>query len=107
MLLCAIFSLTLFAARDIVQFVPFNKHAHSLADLQRETLMEIPHQVTQYFQNKGISPGEHQHIDLAHRPMATATAVPMATATATSMATAVAVNAYAAQGKALLHASLK
>lgn len=69
--------------------------------------MEIPRQVTEYYKSKGITPGEHKHIDLAHRPMATATAVPVGMATATAFATAVTVNAYAAQGKALLQSSFK
>lgn len=39
--------------RDIVQFVPFNKHIH---DLQQAVLEELPAQVVSYFKSKNIKP---------------------------------------------------
>lgn len=42
--------------RDIVQFVPFNKHSRDPIDLSSATLNEIPNQLVGYFQKKGISP---------------------------------------------------
>jgi hypothetical protein len=42
--------------RDIVQFVQFNQHSHNSQSLTSETLREIPDQLTQYFQKKGIAP---------------------------------------------------
>ena len=47
----------LFASRDIVQFVPFNKYNNTnYQELARETLAEIPRQLTEYFKKKGIKP---------------------------------------------------
>lgn len=42
--------------RDIVQFVPFNRHAHSSQSLTNATLDEIPRQLEGYFKSKGIAP---------------------------------------------------
>jgi hypothetical protein len=42
--------------RDIVQFVEFNQHSQNSQALTSETLREIPDQLTQYFQKKGIAP---------------------------------------------------
>ena len=42
--------------RDIVQFVPFNKHSSNSIALTSETLKEIPTQLTGYFQRNGIKP---------------------------------------------------
>lgn len=42
--------------RDIAQFVEFNKHSASSADLSSATLREIPTQLVGYFQSKGIQP---------------------------------------------------
>jgi hypothetical protein len=42
--------------RDIAQFVQFNKHQTSSADLTSVTLREIPGQLVSYFQSKGIQP---------------------------------------------------
>jgi uncharacterized protein YegL len=42
--------------RDIVQFVEFNRHRHSSASLTSETLNEVPTQLVQFFQSKGIAP---------------------------------------------------
>jgi len=49
--------------RDIAQFVMFNQHAHNSASLSTETLQEIPHQLAEYFQSRGIhpSPGVHRN----------------------------------------------
>ncbi|KAJ0399790.1 hypothetical protein ATCC90586_009830 [Pythium insidiosum] len=44
------------AARDIVQFVPFNEYRSQPARLAKETLAEIPMQLTQHFQARGIKP---------------------------------------------------
>ena len=40
--------------RDIAQFVEFNKHSRSPADLSSATLQEIPQQLTEFFQSRGI-----------------------------------------------------
>jgi Copine len=42
--------------RDIAQFVQFNRHASNSVELTSETLREIPDQLVQYFQRKGIPP---------------------------------------------------
>jgi hypothetical protein len=42
--------------RDIVQFVPFNQHAHSSQSLTNATLAEIPGQVEGYFRSRNIAP---------------------------------------------------
>ncbi len=42
--------------RDIVQFVPFNKYENDTNELAKEVLAEIPFQVIDYFQSKGIAP---------------------------------------------------
>ncbi|CAH0489482.1 unnamed protein product [Peronospora farinosa] len=44
------------AARDIVQFVPFNQFRRNPARLATETLAEIPTQLLQYYNMKGITP---------------------------------------------------
>ncbi|GLE01320.1 hypothetical protein PINS_up010150 [Pythium insidiosum] len=44
------------AARDIVQFVPFNEYRSQPTRLAKETLAEIPLQLTQHFQSRGIKP---------------------------------------------------
>jgi hypothetical protein len=44
------------AARDIVQFVPFNSVAGSPDELAREVLQELPAQCVGYFKSRGISP---------------------------------------------------
>ena len=47
-----------FAARDIVQFVQFNKFKDGPMDkLAAETLAEIPREVVAFFKDKGILPG--------------------------------------------------
>jgi hypothetical protein len=40
--------------RDIAQFVQFNKHKTSSADLSSVTLHEVPDQLVGYFQSKSI-----------------------------------------------------
>ncbi|KAF1323475.1 Copine-like protein, partial [Globisporangium splendens] len=44
------------AARDIVQFVPFNQFRNNPARLAKETLAEIPMQLVQHFKARGIKP---------------------------------------------------
>lgn len=48
-----------YAARDIVQFVPFRDFKQASADqLARYVLAEIPGQVTQYFKQRGLPPNK-------------------------------------------------
>ncbi len=42
--------------RDVVQFVPFNKHSRDPMDLSSATLHEIPDQLVGYFQKRGVLP---------------------------------------------------
>jgi Copine len=42
--------------RDIVQSVAFNEHSHSSQSLTKATLEEIPRQLVEFFQGKGIDP---------------------------------------------------
>jgi hypothetical protein len=51
------------AVRDIVQFVPLNRflsasknHVHSMVDLAKEVLFEVPGQLTSFMSLKGIKP---------------------------------------------------
>ncbi len=46
------------AARDLVQFVPFNKFKYNPPELAEKVLEEIPRQVIEYYQLKGIQPEE-------------------------------------------------
>ena len=46
------------AARDLVQFVPFNKFKNDSQKLPEEVLEEVPRQVIEYYQMKNIPPGE-------------------------------------------------
>ncbi len=45
-----------YAVRDIVQFVPFNKHAHSPEELAKSTLGELPKQLVDYMTAMKIDP---------------------------------------------------
>ena len=45
-----------YMARDIVQFVPYNKFKHDPLMLAKEVLAELPKQVTDFFISKGIEP---------------------------------------------------
>ena len=45
-----------FMARDIVQFVPFREFRNDAFKLAKETLQEIPGQLVDYFQKRGIQP---------------------------------------------------
>ncbi|CAN8068768.1 unnamed protein product [Agarophyton chilense] len=47
-------------ARDIVQFVPFDKHRFNTHQLAREVLDEIPEQFLSYMRSRGIKPGDIQ-----------------------------------------------
>ena len=49
-------NLNKFVARDIVQFVPFNKFAHNPTLLAKEVLNEVPRQVLEYFGQQRIMP---------------------------------------------------
>lgn len=44
------------AARDIVQFVPFNKFQGNPFKLREEVLAELPDQIVSYFESQGILP---------------------------------------------------
>ena len=46
------------ADRDLVQFVPFNKFKDNPPELAEQVLEEIPRQVIEYYQHKGIDPKE-------------------------------------------------
>ena len=46
------------AARDLVQFVPFNQFRHDSQKLPEEVLEEVPRQVIEYYQMKNIPPRE-------------------------------------------------
>ena len=44
------------ADRDLVQFVPYNRFKNNPQKLAEQVLEEIPRQVVEYFQHKGIQP---------------------------------------------------
>ena len=46
------------ADRDLVQFVPYNQFKNNPQQLAEQVLEEIPRQVVEYFQHKGIEPNE-------------------------------------------------
>ena len=46
------------ADRDLVQFVPYNKFKGKPQELAEQVLEEIPRQVVEYFQHKGIQPND-------------------------------------------------
>jgi len=46
------------ADRDLVQFVPFNNYKNDPPKLAEQVLEEIPRQVIEYYQHKGIKPKE-------------------------------------------------
>ena len=46
------------ADRDLVQFVPFNQFKDNPVELANQVLEEIPRQVLEYYQHKGIQPKE-------------------------------------------------
>ena len=51
------------ADRDLVQFVPFNKFKNDPPKLAEQVLEEIPRQVVEYYQHKGINPVEDDEED--------------------------------------------
>lgn len=53
------------AARDIVQFVPFNRFNRDPSALAREVLAEIPRQMVEYMKMKGIQPNQMAHVPLS------------------------------------------
>ena len=46
------------ADRDLVQFVPYNRFKDNPQQLAEQVLEEIPRQVVEYFQHKGIQPND-------------------------------------------------
>jgi hypothetical protein len=44
------------AVRDVVQFVPFNKFNKNPFKLREEVLKEVPRQVTEFYEKRGIKP---------------------------------------------------
>ena len=48
------------ADRDLVQFVPFNDYKNDPPKLAEQVLEEIPRQVIEYFQHKGIKPKDDE-----------------------------------------------
>jgi len=46
------------AKRDIVQFVPMNQYKQSLAELSKQTLMEVPKGFLSYTRAHGVVPGQ-------------------------------------------------
>ena len=51
------------ADRDLVQFVPFNKFKNDPPKLAEQVLEEIPRQVVEYYQHKGINPVEDDEVE--------------------------------------------
>jgi hypothetical protein len=54
----------IYASRDIVQFVEFNKYAHDITYLSEDVLREVPGQLVGYMTNNGIVPAPNPHDDL-------------------------------------------
>ena len=52
------------ADRDLVQFVPFNNYKNDPERLAEQVLEEIPRQVVEYYQHKGIPPKEDDEDDM-------------------------------------------
>jgi hypothetical protein len=52
------------ADRDLVQFVPFNNYKNDPPKLAEQVLEEIPRQVIEYYQHKGIKPKEEVEDDI-------------------------------------------
>ena len=46
------------ADRDLVQFVPYNQFKNNPQKLAEQVLEEIPRQVVEYYQHKGIQPND-------------------------------------------------
>jgi hypothetical protein len=44
------------AERDIVQFVPFSQFNNNPFRLREEVLKEVPGQITEFYQKRGIKP---------------------------------------------------
>ena len=51
------------ADRDLVQFVPFNNYKNDPPKLAEQVLEEIPRQVVEYYQHKGIKPKDDDEDD--------------------------------------------
>ena len=52
------------ADRDLVQFVPFSRYKNEPAKLAEQVLEEVPRQVVEYYQHKGIKPSDDFAQDL-------------------------------------------
>ena len=52
------------ADRDLVQFVPFYRFKDDAEKLAEQVLEEIPRQVVEYYQHKGISPIEEEEEEI-------------------------------------------
>lgn len=50
--------------RDVAQFVPFNDYSSSPSDLSSVTLNEVPNQLVNFFQGRGIQPLSPPLVDL-------------------------------------------
>merc|ERR1719385_657282 len=50
------------AKRDIVQFVPMNQYKQSLAELSKQTLMEVPKGFLSYTRAHGVVPGQKRQV---------------------------------------------
>ena len=49
-------TLNKYMERDIVQFIPFEEYKNDPMELARQTLEEVPRQLTSFFASKGIKP---------------------------------------------------
>ena len=52
------------ADRDLVQFVPFNNYKNDPPKLAEQVLEEIPRQVVEYYQHKGIKPKDEDENEI-------------------------------------------
>lgn len=50
--------------RDIVQFVPFREYKNNAIALAKQTLEEIPRQLTSYMNSKGIKPTKPELVNM-------------------------------------------
>jgi hypothetical protein len=59
------------ADRDLVQFVPFNQFKNDPPKLAEQVLEEIPRQVVEYYQHKGIKPVEDKDEEIEENLLVT------------------------------------
>ena len=52
-----------YSHRDIVQFVPYRDVKNDPYRLAKEVLAEVPHQMTSYFQSRGMMPNPKKFAD--------------------------------------------